>query len=124
VRNHSLPPATERFDPEDSVKVLKPASSTGKDSEKARDQVNPLTARIFGVYTFAVGIIRLYASWKPEEPFLYQLGIWTHVIAAAHFTSELLVFKTLKFTGPQAFPFMAAYGGSIWMLMQYGHYVQ
>lgn len=124
VPNHALPPATDKYDPADSTNVLKPASSTGKDAEKAKDQVTPLAARLFGTYTFMAGVIRLYACYQLENPGMYQLGIWTHVIAGVHFTSELLVQKTINFSGPQVFPFMAAYGGTIWMLLQYNHYVQ
>lgn len=124
VTNHSLPPATDRFNPEDSTNSVKPASPTGKDAEKAKDQVSPLAARLFGLYTFAAGIIRFYACYQLENPSLYQLAMWTHIIASVHFTSELLVFKTIKFSGPQAFPFLAGYSGAIWMYLQYNHYVQ
>ncbi|KAL2164894.1 hypothetical protein VTH06DRAFT_190 [Thermothelomyces fergusii] len=124
VTNHSLPPASDRFDPEDSIVKVKPASSTGKDSEKAKDQVTPLAARLFGVYTFFAGIIRFYASYQIENPAMYQLALWTHVVAALHFTSEMFVYKTMRFSGPQAFPFLAAYGGATWLILQYNHYVQ
>ena len=122
--NHALPPATDRFNPEDSTAVLKPASSTGKDAEKAKDQVTPLAARLMGIYTSLAGIIRIYASSRPEDPALYQLAIWTHVVAGLHFTSETLVYKTIRFSGPQIFPFLASYGGTAWMLLQWSHYVQ
>lgn len=111
-------------EPEDSTAVLKPASATGKDAEKGKDQVTPLAARLMGIYTFCAGLIRFYASYRVEDPSLYQLSIWTHVIAAAHFTSEMFIFKTIKFSGPQALPFMFAYGGSLWMFLQWDHYVQ
>ncbi|KAK4044083.1 hypothetical protein C8A01DRAFT_12445 [Parachaetomium inaequale] len=124
VANHGLPPATKGYNPEDSTRIVKPASSTGKDAEKARDQVSPLAARLFGAYTFMAGIIRFYACYQLENPAMYQLAIWTHVIAAIHFTTEMLAFKTIRFSGPQVFPFVAGYGGAIWMLMQYNHYVQ
>ncbi|KAK0721582.1 hypothetical protein B0T26DRAFT_749087 [Lasiosphaeria miniovina] len=124
VPNHALAPKTERFNPEDSVNVLKPASATGKDAEKAKDQVTPLTARVFGNYTFLAGVIRVYASFSPENASLYQLALLTHGVAALSFTSELLIFKTMKFTGPQGFPFAAAYLGGLWMTLQYSHYVQ
>ncbi|KAK3294360.1 uncharacterized protein B0H64DRAFT_185349 [Chaetomium fimeti] len=124
VTNHSLPPATGRYNPEDSTSIVKPASSTGKDSEKAKDQVSPLAARVFGTYTFVAGIIRFYACYQLENPGMYQLAMWTHIIASIHFTTEMLVFKTIRFSGPQVFPFLAGYGGAIWMLMQYNHYVQ
>ena len=124
VPNHALPPATDRFNPDDSIHVLKPASTSGKDADKAKDQVTPLGARVFGTYTFMAGIIRFYACYDLSNPLLYKLAIWTHIIAAAHFTSEMFVYKTMKFSGPQGFPFAAAYGGLCWMLMQYSHYVQ
>lgn len=124
VPNHSLPAAAAGYNPEDSTAVVKPASQTGKDSVKAKDQVSPLAARLFGTYTFIAGIIRLYSSYQLENAGMYHLAIWTHVIAAVHFTSEMLVYKTVKFSGPQAFPFLAAYGGIVWMALQYNHYVQ
>ncbi|KAK4210176.1 hypothetical protein QBC37DRAFT_390670 [Rhypophila decipiens] len=124
VTNHSLPSQTERFDPEDSTSKLKPASSTGKDSEKARDQVTPLAARLFGTYTFMAGVVRMIACYQLENKGMYWLGIWTHVIAAVHFTSEWLGYGTIRFTGPQGFSFAAAYGGMLWMGMQYHYYVQ
>ena len=109
---------------EDSTAVLKPASATGKDAEKAKDQVTPLAARLMGIYTFCVGLIRFYASYRVSDPAMYQLSIWTHVIAGLHFTSETFIFKTIKFSGPQAFPFLFAYGGTLWMVLQWDHYVQ
>jgi hypothetical protein len=124
VANHALPPASKGYNPEDSTRIVKPASATGKDAEKSRDQVSPLAARLFGTYTFLAGIIRFYACYQLENPAMYQLAMWTHVIAAIHFTTEMLAFKTIRFSGPQVFPFMAGYGGAIWMVMQYSHYVQ
>ncbi|KAK4188286.1 putative ergosterol 28 [Podospora australis] len=118
----ALPPTTAKFNPEDSTNILKPAGP--KDGEKsAKDQVTPLAARVFGTYTFMAGIIRFYASYQLENPGMYHMAIWTHVIAAVHFTSEMLVFKTVRFSGPQIFPFLAAYGGTLWMALQYNHYL-
>ena len=123
VPNHTLPPASDRYNPEDSTQILKPASPSGKDSEKAKDQVTPLAARLFGAYTWLAGLIRVYAAYQVENAGMYQLALLAHVVAAVHFTSEMLVYKTVRFSGPQAFPFAAAYGGTIWMLLQYKHYV-
>ena len=123
VPNTSSSSKSNGPDPEDSISKVLPATS-GKDAEKARDQVSPLAARLFGTWTFMAGLIRFYASYNLENPSLYQLAIWTHVLAAAHFTSETLVFKTIRFSGPQIFPFAAAFGGTLWMSLQYGHYVE
>jgi hypothetical protein len=101
-----------------------PESSTGKDVEKARDQVTPLAARLFGTWTLITGIVRIYTAYDVHSPALYQLGVLTHALAAAHFTSELLVFRTLRLTGPQFFPLFAGYGGTIWMIMSYSQYVR
>ena len=116
-------PSKAGANPEDSVNKLIPESSTGKDVEKARDQVTPLAARLFGTWTLITGIVRIYAAYDVHSRALYQLGILTHALAAAHFTSELLAFRTLRLTGPQIFPFFAGYGGAIWMIMSYSHYV-
>ncbi len=108
---------------EDSVNKLIPASSTGKDTEKAQDQVTPLAARVFGVWTMLAGIIRMYTAQDTDNRALYQLSLITHAVAAVHFTSEILVFKTMRLTGPQLFPLAAGIGGTIWMTLQYSHYV-
>lgn len=123
VPNASLPKASANFNPEDSVTKLVPVEPSSKDAEKAKDQMTPLAARLFGIYTLMAGIVRFYASYRVEDPSLYQLAIWTHVIAVVHFTTELLVFKSMRFSGPQVFPLLAGYTGSVWMILQYGHYV-
>lgn len=108
----------------DSIDKLVPASATGKDAEKGQDQVTPLAARVFGVWTMLAGLVRVYTSHDVGNRALYQLSIITHAVAAAHFTSELLVFKTMHITGPQLFPLAAGFGGTLWMVLQYAHYVQ
>jgi len=115
--------ASADFNPDDSVSKLVPASSTGKDVEKARDQVTPLAARLFGVWTLMNGLIRLYTAYEVHSRALYHLSVLTHVAALTHFTSELLVYRTMRLTGPQFFPLLAGWGGAIWMILQYGHYV-
>ncbi|KAL1895467.1 ergosterol biosynthesis protein [Sporothrix stenoceras] len=127
VPNHKLlrEPATGKKGPEDSIHKLVPASSTGKDTDgKAQDQVTPLAARIFGTWTMLAGFIRMYAAHDIGNRALYQLALITHLVAAFHFISELTVYKTLRLTGPQFFPLVAGTGGSIWMALQYSHYVQ
>ncbi|KAL1872771.1 hypothetical protein VTK73DRAFT_1377 [Phialemonium thermophilum] len=114
--------ASSAADPEDSTAKVVPATP-GKDDAKAEDQVSPLAARLFGTYTFMAGLIRFYASYDLGNRSLYQLALWTHVIAAVHFTSEMLAFKTIRFSGPQIFPFLAGYGGAVWMILQYKNYV-
>ncbi len=85
--------------------------------------MTPPAARLFAVWTLVTGLVRVYAAYDISNPALYQLGFLTHVVAAAHFSSELLVFRTLRLTGPQFFPLLVGSGGSVWMALQYGHYV-
>ncbi|PSS05199.1 Erg28 like protein-domain-containing protein [Coniella lustricola] len=110
----------------DSVQKLQPVSSaaTLKDKPTATDQVTPLAARLFGIYTIAVGVIRLYGAYNIHDGALYQLCIFTHMLAGFHFTSEIVVYKTLRLAGPHIFPFSAAFGGTLWMVLQYSNYVK
>ena len=119
VPNNNLPKASATFNPEDSADKVVPAAA----GKTGTDQMTPLAARLFGTYTFAVGLIRFYAAYGFENKMIYQLGIWTHVIAAAHFTSEWLIFKSVKPGWEHMFPFVASYVGTIWMLTQYNNYV-
>jgi hypothetical protein len=123
VPNKSLPKASASYDPDDSVAKLSPTVPGEKTYEKGQDQMTPLAARLFGNYTFMAGLIRFYAAYRVEDPYLYQLALWTHVFAVAHFTSELLYFKTLRLGWEHAFPLSAGYVGTIWMLAQWGNYV-
>lgn len=110
----------------DSVTKLQPVTSaaTLKDKPTATDQVTPLAARLFGVYTILAGVIRVYGAYRVNDPVLYQLCLFTHVLAASHFTSEIVVFKTLRLGWEHAFPLTAGFGGSVWMALQYGNYVK
>lgn len=99
-----------------------PAHAT-KDKPTPTDQVTPLAARLFGVYTVLAGVIRVYGAYRVHDPVLYQLCLFTHVLAASHFTSEILFFKTICLGWEHAFPLTAGFGGSIWMALQYNNYV-
>ncbi|KUI54514.1 Ergosterol biosynthetic protein 28 [Cytospora mali] len=110
----------------DSVTKLEPvvSATTLKDKPTATDQVTPLAARLFGVYTILAGVIRVYGAYRVNDPALYQMCWFTHLLAAAHFMSEILVFKTVRVGWEHAFPLSAAFSGSIWMGLQYSHYVK
>lgn len=110
----------------DSTAKLIPAtpSRATKDKPTPNDQVTPLAARLFGVYTVLAGVVRVYGAYRVHDPVLYQLCLFTHVLAATHFTSEILVFKTIRLGWEHAFPLTAGFGGSIWMALQYSHYVK
>lgn len=110
----------------DSVQKLQPVTATAtlKDKPTATDQVTPLAARLFGIYTVLAGVIRVYGAYHVHDTALYQLCWFTHVLAVIHFTSEIVVFKTLRLGWEHAFPLAAGISGSVWMALQYGHYVR
>ncbi|KAF3767255.1 hypothetical protein M406DRAFT_253754 [Cryphonectria parasitica EP155] len=110
----------------DSVQKLTPITSaaTLKDKPTAADQVTPLAARLFGVYTILAAAIRLYGAYRLNDPAWYQLCLLTYVLAASHFASEILVFKTCRVGWEHAFPLSAGFGGAVWMVLQYSNYVK
>ncbi|RCI09837.1 hypothetical protein L249_3999 [Ophiocordyceps polyrhachis-furcata BCC 54312] len=120
VLNTRLPPKSASFEPDDAVDKLVPsASNTG-----TSDQVTPLAGRLFGTWTLITCIIRCYAAYNLHLGPVYDIAIWTYVVALAHFASELFVYRTMTLGLPQVFPFALASGALIWMPMVRNHYVE
>ena len=86
--------------------------------------VTPLSARTFGTWTFLVSIVRLYAAYNIQDPAMYQIALWTYLVALSHFASEWLIFGTAKLNAGLAAPVLVASGSLIWMLTVWGGYVQ
>ena len=91
---------------------------------RAGREITALSSRIFGVYTFVSAVIRLYAAYSIENPQLYQLAIWTYAIAWVHFMSEWLIFGTTAWGRALAGPAVISTGSLLWMVRQWGFYVQ
>jgi hypothetical protein len=87
------------------------------------EAVNPLSSRTFGTWTFLSSVIRLYAAYNISDPLIYQLALWTYVIALAHFASEWLVFGTAKMGKGLVGPLCVASGSLIWMLLKWEVYM-
>ena len=85
--------------------------------------MTPLSARTFGTYTFLASVIRLYAAYDITNPVMFQLALWTFVVAFVHFYSEWFIFGTTKFGEGLAAPALVSVGGLLWMLWQWGEYV-
>ncbi|KAI1123850.1 transmembrane domain-containing protein [Nemania abortiva] len=124
VPNPSLSPKSTSFDPEDSTLKLTPASAVNTKDGRTTDQVTPLAARLFGTYTFISAIVRIYASYYLHLAPVYNMAIWTYVVALFHFGSEWAVYRTAYLGPPILFPFFFATLGIIWMTSQYNFYVQ
>lgn len=69
-------------------------------------------------------MVRLYAAYHIDNPQIYQMAFWTYVVAAAHFMSEWLYYKTARWGAPLAGPVIVANLSLVWMVAQWGFYVQ
>jgi len=85
--------------------------------------VNPLQARAFGTWTITSAVIRGYAAYHIHEKAVYDICIFSYLIAFGHFTSELLIFKSCKLNGPVLSPFIVSSLSLVWMISQYDFYV-
>lgn len=122
VRNTKLPPASATYNPEDATNKLIPAADPA--DPKAADQLTPLAGRLFGTWTLITSIVRLYAAYHLHIGPVYNIAMWTYVVALAHFASELFVFKSMSLGTPQLFPFTLATCALIWMPMVRDYYVE
>lgn len=122
VPNPQLKKTSDGVDPEDRTDKLVPA--TNPKDPKAADQLTPLAGRLFGTWTLITCIVRCYAAYHLHIGPVYNIAIWTYVVALGHFASELFVFKSMSFGVPQLFPFCLATTALIWMPMVRDHYVE
>ncbi|KJZ77837.1 hypothetical protein HIM_03014 [Hirsutella minnesotensis 3608] len=122
VRNARLPPASATFNPEDSVDKL--VAAPNQNDAKAVDQMTPLAGRLFGTWTLITSIVRCYAAYHLHLGPVYNIAIWTYVVALGHFASELFVYRSMNFGLPQVFPFTLATCALIWMPMVREYYVE
>jgi len=86
-------------------------------------QTTPLSARTFGTWTALSSIIRLYAAYHVSNPQVYQLALYSYVIAWAHFMSEWLIFRTARLGAGLAGPLAVATTSLVWMVSQREFYV-
>ena len=120
VPNSRLPPKTTTYEPQDSVNKLVPAPAH---VSTASDQMTPLAARCFGTYTAVSAMVRLYAAYNLDVAAVYDMAIWTYVVALLHFGSEMLVYKTMDFGLPQFFPFAVSTSTLVCMPLVRSYYV-
>ncbi|THV03212.1 Erg28-like protein, partial [Dendrothele bispora CBS 962.96] len=85
--------------------------------------VTPLQARTFAVWTLTSAVVRAYAAYHIHEKSVYDITMFTYLIAFGHFSSEFFIFRSTKLNGPVISPFVVSVGSMIWMFTQYDHYV-
>ncbi|KAI0478392.1 Erg28-like protein [Xylariaceae sp. FL0804] len=123
VPNPSLPAKSDHFNPDDSTQKLVPVTDANTKDGRTQDQVTPLAARLFGTYTMVSAIVRIYASYHLHLAPVYDITLWTYVVALLHFGSEWAYFRTAKL-GPITTTFFFATVGIVWMATQRGFYVE
>ncbi|CAB4404910.1 unnamed protein product [Rhizophagus irregularis] len=88
------------------------------------DQVTALSSRTFAIWTLLSAIVRIYAAYNITEVNIYQIAIWTYVIAWLHFISEFFIFRSAKISAGWLSPVIVSTFSLIWMLSQYDYYTQ
>ncbi|CAM0141524.1 ergosterol biosynthesis protein [Umbelopsis sp. WA50703] len=88
------------------------------------NEVTPLSGRLFATWTWSVSMIRIYAAFHLNNKIMYDLGIWSYVIALTHFVGELVVFGGCKVNVPFMSPMIVAVTSLTWMISHYDQYVK
>ncbi|KAI0064757.1 Erg28-like protein [Artomyces pyxidatus] len=88
------------------------------------EPVTSLQARTFAVWTLTSAVVRWYAAYHIQDKIIYDMALMTYLIAFAHFSSELLIYRTAKLSVAVISPVIVASTSLIWMLKQYDFYVK
>jgi len=93
------------------------------DGPASAAEVTPFAGRLFGSWSFLSGLIRIYAAYNIQDRNLYFLALCTYLIVLSHFTTELLIYGTMKIGKGLAPPLFVATTSVVWMLAQWSFYV-
>ncbi|KIK80819.1 hypothetical protein PAXRUDRAFT_833318 [Paxillus rubicundulus Ve08.2h10] len=86
--------------------------------------ITALQARTFAVWTLTSAVVRGYAAYNIHNKTIYDMALFTYLIAFGHFSSELLIFRTCKINMPVLSPIIVSTVTLVWMLQQYEFYVK
>ncbi|KAK0485160.1 Erg28 like protein-domain-containing protein [Armillaria novae-zelandiae] len=86
--------------------------------------VTGLQARTFAVWTLTSAVVRAYAAYNINEKHVYDLTLFTYLIAFGHFSSELLIFRTATVNPGLISPVIVSTTSLVWMISQYDFYVK
>ncbi|KAI5122926.1 hypothetical protein M0805_007604 [Coniferiporia weirii] len=86
--------------------------------------VTALQARTFAVWTLTSAVVRFYAAYHITDKVVYDMALFTYLIAFGHFSSELFIFRTAKINPGVISPVIVATTSLIWMVTQYDFYVR
>ncbi|KAH6909003.1 Erg28 like protein-domain-containing protein [Coprinopsis sp. MPI-PUGE-AT-0042] len=107
-----------------SVQNLVTLKFTRRIYNRADQPITPLQARTFGIWTLTSAVVRLYAAYHITDKVVYDMAFFTYLIAFAHFSSELLIFKTASINPGVMSPVIVSTSSLIWMFLQYDYYVR
>ncbi|KAI9501059.1 ergosterol biosynthesis protein [Coemansia spiralis] len=103
--------------------LVSPLGMTRKIYSQQPQQVTPLTSHVFAAWTALSAVLRYKCAFNMANTLVYDLTFWSYVIAGAHFTSEILAFKTIKFPGPVISTFCVALTSIVWMIKDRDVYI-
>ncbi|KAI6006522.1 Erg28 like protein-domain-containing protein [Pisolithus orientalis] len=89
----------------------------------APNHVTALQARTFAVWTLTAAIVRGYAAYHIHDKRIYDMALFTYLIAFGHFSSEILIFRTARLNSAALSPVIVSTVSLIWMLRHYDFYV-
>lgn len=81
-------------------------------------EVNGLMARVFGVWTLLASVLRVWCAMDMSNKDVYNLTLFSFVLAFLHFASEIFIYKTAaSFSMGVAIPFIISGGSAILMVV-------
>lgn len=87
-------------------------------------EITKLSARTFGTWTFITSIVRFYgAYYLVGNKQIYELCMWSFVVAGGHFISEWLYFGNCKLGKGLAGPLIVSTTSLLWMYLQKDFYL-
>ncbi|GMK56396.1 hypothetical protein CspeluHIS016_0302360 [Cutaneotrichosporon spelunceum] len=87
------------------------------------EEMTPLAGRLFGAWTAMAAVVRLLAAYDISNQGLYDLAICAFGVATLHFTTEWLVFGTVKPNRASLGPLLVGSSGVAWTLSQRAYYL-
>ncbi|XP_071495633.1 ergosterol biosynthetic protein 28 homolog [Diadema antillarum] len=89
---------------------------------QAQDMVNAILGRLFGTWTLLAGAVRMMCAYDIRNRAVYDLTLFSFILAFLHFATEFLVFETVELSFGVIAPLVIS-GTSIFMMCQGYMYV-
>ncbi|WWC68413.1 uncharacterized protein I206_102340 [Kwoniella pini CBS 10737] len=90
---------------------------------KKANEMTFLAGRLFAAWTTLASLIRGTAAYNIHDKVAYNLVIGTYALATWHFTSEWLIFGSVKPNRGSIGAIIVGWVGLVWTLTQRDHYL-